>query len=80
MEIEQTAHAIVAVETPSLRAGAIALFDQAAADLRESGGDPEALLSGALRGLDKATTATEEVICNAVAYVAALRIVSDSGS
>jgi hypothetical protein len=72
-----TARSIVATETPFLGAQAIALFDQASADLRESGGDPAALLHGALNGLDGATTESEGVICQAVAYVAAMRIVAD---
>lgn len=72
------ARSIVETETPFLGAQAIALFDQASADLRESGGDPAALLHGALNGLDGATTESEGVICQAVAYVAAMRIVTDA--
>lgn len=79
-QIRATARSIVDTETPFLGAQAIALYDQASADLRESGGDPESLLTGALDGLEGATTQNEEVICQAVAFVAALRIVSDSDS
>jgi hypothetical protein len=77
-EMASTARMIVDAETPFLGAAAIALFDQASADLRESGGDAEALLRGALNGISGATTATEEAICGAVAYVAAMRVVSDT--
>ena len=78
--IAETAQMIVDAETPFLRASAIALFDQASADLRESGGDAEALLRGALQGITDAASPTEETICGAVAYVAAMRLVSDSQS
>jgi len=77
-EMATTARMIVDAETPLLGAGAIALFDQASADLRESGGDAEALLRGALHGITDASTPTQEAICGAVAYVAAMRVVSDA--
>ena len=77
-EMASTARMIVDAETPFLAPGAIALFDQASADLRESGGDAEGLLRGALSGMTDAASARDEAICGAVAFVAALRVVSDS--